>query len=240
MLMGRGADARVRLAAGCAAARDAAERRMLTLSQAISYLFENNPDSCLAVMRQRSEFVEANHDPIESARDRDMQGQILSHYGRYPEAADQFETALAIVRASPLPEEVQELHRLRYHQHMGCDIAIPTGNFREAEVHLAEVEKCAERGDRPRVEFVLHYYRGLMAAANGDYPAAVKEYEQSFSADHLVLFQMGSAYEKMNERDQAMMYYQKAIATPALNSVAYALLWLRVREALARVGDAVS
>ncbi len=211
------------------------EQRMLMFAEALSYLYQNVPDSAIAVLERRATIVDMKVNPIDATYDFDAQGKILSEIGRTEDAKSKFDLCLSTMALAKLPRPVQARQEAFHHARIGCWVALPSGDLESARAHLFELERAVMDSASPRLQELLHIYRGVLATVLEDYDLAVTELKQASQRDPLVLFHLGYAYEKARHSREAIEYYQKAAMIPSLNSLSHALVLPRVQSALARM-----
>jgi Flp pilus assembly protein TadD len=111
----------------------------------------------------------------------------------------------------------QDLWHFRL-EHALARIAARRGQKADAEKHVAAAKEILDRGNLPdQQKEYFPYLAGYVALHTGDYKTALAELQQGNQNDAYVLGLIAQTYEKLGQRDQAMEYYRKVMASTTHN-----------------------
>jgi tetratricopeptide (TPR) repeat protein len=138
--------------------------------------------------------------------------------GRIDEAERWYKTGTeAGLREPDIKIERQDLWHYRL-EHALARIAARRGDKAGAEHHVAAAKQILDRGNMPaqQKEF-FPYLTGYVALYTGDYQTALADLQQANQNDAYVLGLIAQTYEKLGQRDAALDYYRKVMASTAHN-----------------------
>ena len=102
-------------------------------------------------------------------------------------------------------------------------ILAKTKDFKEAKVKLVRYKNLIEKGDNSKEMENVHQLTGLIALEQEQFDMAVKELKQANQLDPYTLYNLGVAYNKSGNKEQANTFYKKA-AEWNVNNLGYAII----------------
>lgn len=103
-------------------------------------------------------------------------------------------------------------------EHALARIAAKRGNKAEAEKHVAAAKALLDRGNMPaQQKEYFPYLEGFVALYTGDPAQAVQQLLQGNQNDAYVQGLIAQAYEKLGQKDKAIEYYQRVMASTIHN-----------------------
>jgi len=119
---------------------------------------------------------------------------------------------------------LRDLWEFRW-EHAEARIAARRGNKAEAAKHVAAAKAILDKDDQlahgsgrgENQSQYLPYLTGYVALYLGDYKTALEDLQKASQNDPFIQCLLGQTYEKLGQKDQAMVCYRKAAATTAHN-----------------------
>ncbi|HEY3886797.1 MAG TPA: tetratricopeptide repeat protein [Vicinamibacterales bacterium] len=103
-------------------------------------------------------------------------------------------------------------------EHALARLAARRGDTPEAKKHVAAAKALLGRGNMPaNQKDFFPYLTGFVALYSGDSQAALADLQQANQNDAYVLGLMAQAYEKLGQKDKAIEYYRKVMASTVHN-----------------------
>jgi tetratricopeptide (TPR) repeat protein len=103
-------------------------------------------------------------------------------------------------------------------EHALARIAAKRGSKADAEKHVAAAKEILDRGNMPaQQKEYFPYLTGFVALHTGDAQGAVSDLLQGNQNDAYVLGLLAQAYEKLGQKDKALDYYRKVLASTTHN-----------------------
>lgn len=215
---GQYADAREVFAKAAQAGPTAENRNRAKRAIAISYGFEGD---CAGATR----YEEPLYNEYLAAKDFYNTGEVANELarlcldaGRIDEAERWYRrgTEAGLQEPDIKPERTDLWHyRL---EHALARIAARRGNTAEAERHVVAARAILDRNNMPdQQKEYFPYLRGYVELYTGDPKAAVQDLLQGNQNDAYVLGLIAQAYEKLGQKDKALEYYRKVLASTTHN-----------------------
>ena len=217
-LAGKYREARDAFTKAAAVASDADDKARARRAIAISYGFERD---CTNAAKQE----EPLYRQYLAAKDFNTAGAVANELGRLCLDAGDVDVAERWYRMGSeaglqepgIGEEGQDLWHFRL-EHALARIAARRGQKEEAAKHVAAAKAILDRGRMPaQQKEYFPYLAGYVALNTGDYRTALAELQQGNQDDAYVLGLIAQTYEKLGQRDKAMEYYRKVMASTTHN-----------------------
>jgi tetratricopeptide (TPR) repeat protein len=193
IFLGRAQEARATLAKMEGIARNDGERRQAHFWTAVAYLHEGESAAALAEIQHNLEIAKRAGDNAALAGDLNLMGAIELEAGHADRALARFDESVAMMDAANTTTAVKEAaHRNNIYNH--ARVALVRHDLKEA---AAEADRYRSQVEAKTIPFEVrqaHEIAGLVAAASGDHPKAVRELKQANQQDPRVLFELGEAY----------------------------------------------
>lgn len=186
-------------------------------AMAMSYAFEGNGEEAGKFEQQVFDARLAAHDFVGA-------GEIANELARvYLEAGDTasaykwyqsgYETAN---KKTDLSSDEKNLWLFRW-ENARARIAARSGKSDEASQHITAAKAALDQAHNPDQARFFPYLTGYVAFYSGDYTTAITDLQKADQRDPLILALLGESYEKTGDRNQAMDYYRKVLASSAHN-----------------------
>jgi Flp pilus assembly protein TadD len=199
-------------------ATDADDKARARRAMAISYGFEGDCSNATKV-------EEPLYRQYLDAKDFNTAGGVANELARLCLDAGDIESAErwykmgsdAGLKDPEIKADGQDLWHFRL-EHALARIAARRGQKADAEKHVAAAKEILDRGNLPdQQKEYFPYLAGYVALHTGDYKTALAELQQGNQNDAYVLGLIAQTYEKLGQRDQAMEYYRKVMASTTHN-----------------------
>jgi Flp pilus assembly protein TadD len=199
-------------------ATDADDKARARRAMAISYGFEGDCSNATKV-------EEPLYRQYLDAKDFNTAGGVANELARLCLDAGDIESAErwykmgsdAGLKDPEIKADGQDLWHFRL-EHALARIAARRGQKADAEKHVAAAKAILDRGNLPdQQKEYFPYLAGYVALHTGDYKTALAELQQGNQNDAYVLGLIAQTYEKLGQRDQAMEYYRKVMASTTHN-----------------------
>jgi tetratricopeptide (TPR) repeat protein len=214
-LMGRYADARKHFDSAITVAAQPEDKARARRAMAMSYAFQRN---CDGVARSESplyqtyldagDFFNAGEVANELARACLESGSIDQAAAWYKRGYD------AGVKEPGIKPERKDLWDFRW-EHAQARLAARRGQKAEAQKHVAAARAILDKGTNPDQAQYLPYLTGYVAFYGGDMATALADLQKGNQNDPFILCLIAQAYEKQGDKDKAMEYYRKVLASNA-------------------------
>lgn len=215
---GHYAEARAAFAKAADLAPNAEAKSRAHRAIAISFGFEGNCDGVVqAEQPEYQQFLDAkdfyNAGEVANELARlcfdDGKMDVAEHWYRVGEEAG--------LKEPGIKPDREDLWHYRTEHALGR-IAARRGNKAEAEKHVEAAKALVGRGNMPaqQAEFVP-YLEGYVALYTGDVQAALDALQKANQNDAYILGLEAQAYEKLGQKDKAIEYYQKVMASTVHN-----------------------
>ena len=226
-LAGKYREARDAFTKAAAVASDADDKARARRAIAISYGFERD---CTNAAKQE----EPLYRQYLAAKDFNTAGAVANELGRLCLDAGDVDVAERWYRMGSeaglqepgIGEEGQDLWHFRPErkdlwdfrwEHAQARIAARRGNQAEARKHMEAAKAILDKGTNPAQAPFFPYLAGYVAFYSGDYKTALTEFQKANQNDPFILSMIAQTYEKLGQRDKAMEYYRKVMASTTHN-----------------------
>jgi tetratricopeptide (TPR) repeat protein len=216
LFMGRFDQARSTFAKLGTLARNTGERRLAHFWAAASYVHEGATDKAIAELTAGYALAEAAHDGASMSGDLTQMGDVLREAGRLDAALAKYNEAVAVINKAQVPEEVKEATR-RNHLFEEARVAIAKNDLSIAKARAAEYGEQVAVKKAPFEIRQQHELAGLIALAEKNYAAAVKELSQANQQDPRILYLTATAFQASGDAKQAATFAAKASRFNALS-----------------------
>jgi tetratricopeptide (TPR) repeat protein len=190
-------------------ARTTGERRQARFWMAASYVYDGATDKAIAELKGEYALAEAEHDGASMSADLTLMGDVLREAGRPDEALAKYNEALATIEKATVPEEVKAATR-RNHLFEQARVAVAKNDIAGARARAAEYTQQVEPKKRPFEIRQQHELAGMIALAEKQYAAAVKELGQASLRDPRVLYLTALAHKGAGDTAKAAAMAAKA------------------------------
>ncbi len=215
-LLGRYEEARTHLARAIDSARPEDKPRAQR-TMAMSYAFERNCDGA-------EKYQAPLYESYLQAKDFFMGGEIANELARVCLESGNFDKAqtwyqrgyAAGIKEPGITPERRDLWEFRS-EHAQARIAARRGQADEAKKHVAAAKAVFDKGTNPEQAQFVPYLVGYVAFYTGDHQTALAELQKGNQNDPFILSLIAQSHEKLGNKDQAMEYYRKALASNAHN-----------------------
>jgi len=217
-LAGQYKEARDAFTKAAEVASDADDKARARRAIAISYGFEGDCGNA-------TKYEEPLYRQYLDAKDFNTAGGVANELGRLcldvgdVDAAERWYKlgSDAGLRDPDIKADGQDLWHFRL-EHALARIAARRGQKAEAEKHVAAAKEILDRGKLPEQQKeYFPYLTGYVALHTGDYTTALAELQKGNQNDAYVLGLIAQTYEKLGQREQAMEYYRKVMASTIHN-----------------------
>jgi tetratricopeptide (TPR) repeat protein len=216
LAMGQAAKARESFTKLASVARNTGERRLAHFWMAASYAHEGAVDQALAELRREYELAKEESDGGAMSGDLVQMGDLLLENGRHADALAKYAEALATIEKASVPVEVKELARRTQLYKQGL-AAVATKDLATAKARLTAYAKQVAVKKAPFEVRQQHELAGVIALAQKDYAAAVRELTMANQQDPKVLYLMAQAHRGAGNAAEAQRFAGKAAHFNGLN-----------------------
>jgi tetratricopeptide (TPR) repeat protein len=216
MFMGRYDQARATFTKLASVARNTGERRQAHFWTAASYVHEGNTEKALQEIQAASALAEREKDAATVSGDLTQMGDILREAGRYDQALAKYAQAVQTVADAQVPEEVKAAAR-RNHVFEEGRVAAAKGDAATAKQKLTEYAGQVAARKAPFEIRQRHELAGMVALAEKQPAAAVKELRDANQQDPRVLYLLAVALRESGDTKQAATVAEKAAKFNALS-----------------------
>jgi tetratricopeptide (TPR) repeat protein len=226
-LMGKGDEARKYLAKAIEAADTPEGKTRAKRAMAISYGFEGNCNKAVEYEQQVFDFYGSKKDFFQQGEIADEAARICLDSGELDAANKWYKTGHDTGLQEPdIKPARHDLWDFRW-EHAQARIAARQGNQAEAQKHVAAARAILDKGTNPEQGQFFPYLKGYVAFYAGKYKEALDELKQANQNDPFIQCMIGQTYEKLGDKENAVQYYRKALATafhspPAAYAVPFA------------------
>jgi tetratricopeptide (TPR) repeat protein len=231
LAMGRPADARAAFARIDAVARTTGERRLARFWAAASYVHEGATDKAIAELKAGHALAAAEKDAGSMSGDLTQMGDVLREGGRFDEALAHYAEAVAVLDKSEVPDSVKAAGRRNYIFEQ-ARVAAVRGDVAAAKAKAAEYTAATRSANRTFEAFQRHELAGMIAMAEKQYAAAVKELAQANQQDPRILYLSAVALRSSGDAPAA-----SAMARHAATFNGLSLNYGYVREKARTIGS---
>jgi tetratricopeptide (TPR) repeat protein len=182
---------------------------------AIAFVYENQPDSALAVLDRGIEDFKVRSPQGVPVFFWNAKGRINLENGRYEEALKCYQTGYSLVPGSNLSADDKQLWLGRLHHGTGRTLS-QMGKHADAWAHADTIkmmiDAAGEKG-KPHLP-AYHYLAGYLKLENGEAAAALEHLKQADQSDHFIKFLMVRAHEATGEKEQARALLEEIVNKP--------------------------
>jgi tetratricopeptide (TPR) repeat protein len=184
-------------------------------AMAMSYAFERNCDGAakyespvVQAYRDAGDFFNAGEVANELAR-------VCLESGNVDQATAWYQRGHDLGLKEPgLKPERKDLWEFRW-EHAQARLAARRGQQAEAQKHVAAAKAILDKGTNPDQAPFFPYLVGYVAFYGGDNQTTLTELQKGNQNDPFILSLIAQAYEKQGDKDRAMEYYRKVLASTA-------------------------
>ena len=181
-------------------------------STAFSYAFEGNAGEAAKFEQQVLDARMSAHDFIGAAETANELARIYLESGDTANAFKWYQSGYETAQRKPdLSEADKNLWLFRW-ENAQARIAARQGKADEARQHVAAAKAALDKANNPDQARFFPYLTGYVAFYTHDYKAAVADLQEGDQRDPFILLLLAQAYEKSEDRSQAMEYYRKVLA----------------------------
>jgi tetratricopeptide (TPR) repeat protein len=214
-LMGQYADARAVFSKAIDAASAPADKARATRAMAMSYAFERNCDGAAKYEGPLYQSYVSANDFVSAGEVANELARVCLESGNVDQAATWYQRGHeAGLREPDLKPEGRDLWEFRW-EHAQARLAARRGQAADAQKHAAAAKAIFDKGTNPDQAPFVPYLMGYVAFYGGDDKTAVTELQKGNPNDPFILALLGQAYDKLGEKDKAMEYYRKVMASTA-------------------------
>jgi tetratricopeptide (TPR) repeat protein len=182
---------------------------------AVSFVYENLPDSALAVLDRGLEDFKVRSPQGVPVFVWNAKGRINLENGRYEEALKCYAMGYSLVPNSNLSADDKQLWLGRLHHGTGRTLS-QIGKHAEAWAHADTIKMMIEAAGEKGKPYLpaYHYLAGYLKLENGEAAAAIEHLKQADQSDHFIKFLMVRAYEALGEKEQARALLEEIVNKP--------------------------
>ncbi len=182
---------------------------------AISFVYENQPDSALAALDRGLEDFKVHSPQGVPVFMWNAKGRINLESGRFEEALKCYAMGYSIVPGSNLPVDDKQLWLGRLHHGTGRTLS-QMGKHTEAWAHADTIKMMIDAAGEKGKPYVpaYHYLAGYLKLESGDNAQAIEHLKQADQSDHFIKFLLVRAYEATGEKDQARALLEEIVNKP--------------------------
>jgi tetratricopeptide (TPR) repeat protein len=230
MFMGELENARSTFSKAEEAARNNGERRQAGFWTAASYLHEGDFEHAFAEVQRMYDIAAETDDRSAMAGDLNVMGNILLRAGRVKEAVEKYQVQIEMMQSSDATTEIKEA-TVRNQKYDLARVALWKADL-DAATELANAYREEVAGHNIRFEVQrTHELDGMIALAEGDLDAALRQFEQANQQDPQVWLLKARSYAAMGDSEGARLACEHVINFNQLN-FNLALVRNRARELL--------
>lgn len=216
-LMGQYAEARSEFTRALDKAATPADKARATRAMAVSYGFQRNCDGA-------AKYEAPLYQSYLDAKDFFSAGEVANELARLclesggiDQAATWYRRGYEAGLQEPgIKPERKDLWEFRW-EHAQARLAARRGHAAEAQKHVAAAKAIFDKGTNPEQAPFVPYLVGYVAFYGGDNKTALDELQKGNQNDPFIMALIAQAYEKSGEKDKAMEYYRKVMASTAHN-----------------------
>ena len=213
-------------------AKNDGERRFALFTKTVACIDQGDYESALVEMQKQFDIAKNINDAGAMTGDLTTMGNTLFVAGRYDEAKEKFEKALAVMEGSNLGEEVKE-NTKRLDIYNQGRISLMTGKVSDAKKLAEEFSASANEANNTFQIWLAHSLNGLIAMQEKDYKKAIEEFEKSNLQNPQTFYNMALAYEKDGNVAEAKKYADKCANFNALININQAFVRNKAKQVLA-------
>ncbi len=216
-LTGKGDDARKHFAKAVEIAPTPQTKAQANRSTAMSYAFEGNCKKTLEYEHKVMDFYKTEQNFFQQGEIADEGARVCIDNGDLNAAEEWYQMGhdLGLKEPNIKPDRV-DLWNFRW-EHAQARIAARRGNKAEAEKHVAAAKAILDKGTNPNQVQFFPYLVGYVALYTGDYTTALDNRQKANQNDPFIQCLMAETYEKLGNKEKAMVLYEKASTTTAHN-----------------------
>jgi len=186
-------------------------------AMAMSYAFEGNGGEAGKFEQQVFDARLAAHDFVGAAEIANELARIYLEVGDTASAYHWYQSGYETASKKPnLSNDEKNLWLFRW-ENARARIAARSGKRDEAQQHIAAAKAALDQANNPDQARFFPYLTGYVAFYTGDYKTAITDLQKADQHDPLILALLGESHEKTGDRNQAMDYYRKVLASSAHN-----------------------
>jgi len=182
---------------------------------AISFVYENQPDSALAVLDRGFEDFKVRSPQGVPVFMWNAKGRINLENGRNEEALKCYAMGYALVPSSTLSADDKQLWLGRLHHGMGRTLS-QMGKHAEAWAHADTIKMMIDAAGEKGKPYVpaYHYLAGYLRLESGDNAQAIEHLKQAEQDDYFIKYLLVRAYEATEEKDKARALLEEIVNKP--------------------------
>lgn len=182
---------------------------------ATSFVYENQPDSALAVLDRGLEAFKVHSPQDVPVFMWNAKGRINLENGRYEEAIKCYAMGYSLVPGSSMSADDKQLWLGRLHHGTGRTLS-QMGKHAEAWAHADTIKMMIDAAGEKGKPYVpaYHYLAGYLKLESGEAANALEHLKQADQSDHFIKFLMVRAYEATGEKDQARALLEEIVSKP--------------------------
>lgn len=223
-LMGKGEEARKYFSKAIELAENPEHKAGAERAMAMSYAFEGNCAKTIEYEQRVFDYYGGMRNFFEQGEIADEAARVCIDSGDLKSAEKWYKIGHEAGMKEPdIKPARQDLWNFRW-EHAQARIAARRGDRTEAQKHVAAAQAILGKGTIPEQAQFLPYLKGYVAFYGGHYQAALAELGAANQNDPFIQCMIAQTYEKMGEKEQAMVFYRKASAASSHNpAAAYAV-----------------
>lgn len=205
------------------------QRRQTLAAIAISFIDEGKYDQALKTLEKQFSISENNQDTLAMANDNNLMGFVCYEAGQYATAESIWKKNSEMMGKSGLSEEIKNTWA-RVNLYTQTKTALVNKDMSAALKFALEFQKLAEKSEGIVQIRAAHELFGMIFIAEQKYEQAVQELMQTNVQNPQNMFRLAQAYEGMNDKPQALEYYQRAAFANSFNEISYAFIRLKALD----------
>jgi len=210
-------------------ARNDGERRAALFASAVSYADEGDLDNAIGELSKQYESNKKINDAAAMAGNLINIGNVYLEMNNHKKAAKKFEAALEIVLNSKLSAEVKENNK-RAFLFNSARVELRKDNIKSAKKIAKDYYNQAQKLNNPNLTRLAYQLLGMISMAEGEYEKAVDHLLKSNIQNPYNLYRLALSYKKLNKKDIAKEYINKAANFNGLNNLNYAFIRMKATK----------
>ncbi|HET8621984.1 MAG TPA: tetratricopeptide repeat protein [Gemmatimonadales bacterium] len=212
-----------------AAARDDGDRRTALVTRAIIFVDGGRTDAAVREIDRLATFDAGRGDSANMSGDAQLAGDVLLDAGRADAAAKRYATALALIEASGLSDDVKQDARLA-HRYNRARVALAKGDVATAKSEAASYMQGANARQNTFRMQQAHALHGTIALAERQFDAALAHLGEANQQDPQVLYWTALAWKRSGEAAKSKEFAGRAANANILPLVTYAFVRQKAKK----------